>query len=223
MRLILVTGLDGCGKTTQVQKLFEDQRVASGWSYVWGRWEPRLTGLLMDLWRRRKAGLEAGQRPTEDRGHADFVAKKQQLFESAWKRRLWMTLVLLEYLPQLWLRLLPAILRGRGVLCDRAHPDLWVDLTVNFGGDASLLAEISRHPLCRLLPRVDRLVLLKVDPEVGYRRKMDGTPLAYLQAREPLYEALTALLPARSVDADGPLETVQERLCEAVGDLLQFS
>jgi thymidylate kinase len=213
---ILITGLDGSGKTTQAQRLLAETSAGARFRYVWARWEPYLTRPLMAVGRRRVGGRARGERPSDDAGHADFVGRKQRLFRRRALRSLWTGVVLLEYLPQIWLRMLPALTARRHVLCDRALPDLWVDLAMNYGGDPTRLVELARHPLCRLFPRLDLVVLLAVPPEVGYERKRDGTPLAYLQAREPLYAALAAILPLRRVSAAGSPDAVQAELRQAL-------
>ena len=209
---ILITGLDGSGKTTQAQRLLAETAAGSRFRYVWARWEPYLTRPLMAAGRRRIGGRPSGERPQDDAGHADFVGRKQRLFRRRTLRALWTSVVLLEYLAQIWSRMLPAVWRRQHVLCDRALPDLWVDLAMNYGGETQRLHELARHPLCRLFPRLDLVVLLVVPPEVGFDRKRDGTPLAYLRAREPLYAELAQLLPLRQVDAAASPDAVQAEL-----------
>jgi len=214
-RLVYLAGLDGSGKSTQAEAFVLAHRDDPAlWSYRWARWEPAITGPLMALARRilgRGSG-RGSRRPEDDEGYAEFTQGKQRVFRRSWLRGLWATLVFLEYLPQAWWRLGPALFSGRRVLCDRYLPDLWVDLAVNFGEGSEGVARLSRHPLCRLFPRMERMIYLDVDPEVGFRRKSDGTPLAYLKERRPLYLGLAERIPFSRIDANGSIEEVSEAL-----------
>jgi thymidylate kinase len=219
-RLYYFTGLDGSGKTTQAEALVARLGGSrAGWVYRWARWDPYVTSPLMALARRllRRGKGEGSGRPTDDRGHAEFKQQKQKLFRSGAARRMWTWMVLLEYLPQAWLRLLPPLWRGRHIVCDRYLPDVWIDLAMNFGEGSDGVARLRAHPLCRLFPRPDRTLLFDVDPATGFARKQDGTPLAYLADREPLYRGLTELLDAVVVDANAPLEDVARQVREAMG------
>ncbi len=217
--LVYLAGLDGSGKSTQAQLYLSQARLrGQDWNYRWARWEPCLTAPLMRLARKVLGrGTERGSsRPEDDAGYASFTQGKQRIFRHAWSRRLWTTAVLLEYLPQVWWRLGATRMRGKRLLCDRYLPDLWVDLAVNFATGVRGVEELARHPLCHLFPKVDRMIFLDVDPRVGFERKSDGTPRAYLEERRPLYLALTRILPSRVIDANGTVEEVARELRDAV-------
>lgn len=166
---------------------------------------------------RRGAGSE---RPADDAGHREFVAGKRAIFRRPWVRAVWTSLVLLEYLPQMAWRLLPSLWSGRTVVCDRYVPDVWIDLAMNYGQDFEGVRRLSRHPLSRLFPRPDHIVLLDLPARTGFERKRDGTPLAYLQEREPLYARLGELAPLTVVDATASLDEVA-RSVGAVLDRVQ--
>lgn len=215
-RLVYFAGLDGSGKTTQAQRLVAHRRAqGERWTYRWVRWEPRLTGPLMAVARKMIRGRDGSSRPADDAGHAEFVAGKRAVFRSRWRRDLWATIVLLEYVPQMAWRLLPSLGRGGTVVCDRYVPDVWIDLALNFGEGVGGVERLARHPLSRLFPKPDHLVFLDLPPKVGYERKMDGTPLAYLEEREPLYRWLATQYPSTTIDATAPVEEVGRRLSEA--------
>ena len=219
-RLIYFSGLDGSGKTTQAERVVA-ARVAAGesWSYRWVRWEPRLTGPLMALARFILRGGNGSERPVDDAGHTEFVAGKRAIFRRKWLRRVWTTTVLIEYIPQMAWRLLPALWSGRTVVCDRYLPDVWVDLAMNFGEGTEGVESLSRHPLSRCFPRPDHLVLLDLPARIGWERKQDGTPLAYLEEREHLYADLTRLFPSTVVDARAPLDEVARSVQDALAAL----
>ena len=215
-RLIYFAGLDGSGKTTQAERAVSGR---SGWEYRWVRWEPRLTGPLMGLGRWFARAGKGSDRPADDAGHQDFVAGKRKLFRRRWVRALWTNLVLLEYLPQMAWRLLPALWSGRCVVCDRYLPDLWIDLALNYGEGFEGVRRLSGHPLARLFPRPGHTILLECPPETGFARKRDGTPLAYLRERAPLYARLGELGPVTIVDASASMEDVAREIGATLDDL----
>ena len=219
-RLIYFAGIDGSGKTTQAERAVAE-RLQSGesWAYRWVRWEPAVTGPLMGLARRLLTRGKGGERPADDPGHAEFVAAKRSVFRQKWRRDLWATIVLIEYIPQMAWRLLPALWSGRTVVCDRYLPDVWVDLAMNFDEGFAGVQRLSRHPLCRCFPRPDHMLLLELPAQLGWERKQDGTPLAYLEEREHLYTGLTRLIPASIVDATAPLDDVATAVRDALASL----
>jgi thymidylate kinase len=210
-RLLYVGGIDGSGKTTQAEAFVRSARGQDArWIYRWARWEPKLTAPLMALARRglARGGAPGSARPSDDAGYRDFRGGKQRIFRRQWARALWTAAVLLEYLPQVWWRLGPALLRGRFVVCDRYLPDVWIDLAMNFGEGEGGVERLRGHPLNRLFPRPRGGVVLDLDAEAGYQRKNDGTPLAYLQDRRSLYLELARRLGLGVVDAGRPREEV---------------
>jgi len=208
-RLFYLAGLDGSGKTTQAEGFVDANQP--GWTYRWVRWEPFLTRPLMAFTRFLLGGRRDGRgtaRPTGDDDYVSFTAGKQQIFKRRFFQEVWTLVVLLEYLPQAWWRLGPPLFAGRRVLCDRYLPDLWVDLAMNFDSGPEGIRRLQSHPLCRLFPRPKKMIYLDVDPRVGFERKMDGTPLAALQDRHPLYLFLTRILPSREIDANRTTDDV---------------
>lgn len=219
-RLVYFAGLDGSGKTTQAERAVAE-RVARGekWAYRWVRWEPRITGPFMALARRALQRGKGSARPADDPGHRSFVSGKRALFRRRWLRELWTVVVFLEYLPQMAWRLLPSLWSGKTVVCDRFVPDVWVDLALNFDEGFEGVERLSRHPLSRLFPHVDYLVFLELPAKTGYERKMDGTPLEYLEEREPLYARLSQLYPSATIDARPPLDEVAAAVRTALDGL----
>jgi len=208
--LVLFTGIDGSGKTTQA---LDCVRENPGLGYRWLRWEPYLTRPAMALMRllmRREAGGNS-ERPIDDSGHREFVGKKQRFFQSAWRQRLWTTVVLLEYLPQCLFRLGLARVRARRILCDRYLHDVAIDLSLNYGTGVEGIQAVLQHPLARLFPRPDLILVFDLEPRAAFERKQDGTPLAYMEHRVPLYQSLIDESTGRRIDASRPrMEVLRE-------------
>ncbi len=209
--LIVLSGLDGSGKSTQIALLAE-QLGAEGIpaTVIWNRWKPFLSAGAIRL-ARRYLRATAGVREGDYRG---FTDAKRRSMRSGWKRDLWQMMVWSEYAAQVHARLLPRRLRGLAVLCDRYVYDTLVDVAINFSLPASRLAELMNHPLFGLFPKPGLVLFIDIDPETGAARKSDGTPAAYLADRREYYTEMARILGAPIIDGGGSVESVSRAVWE---------
>jgi dTMP kinase len=207
--LLVLSGLDGSGKSTQAAILSERLgREGVPVETVWNRWEPRISAPLIRL-AKRKLSHPEGSSP-EDYG--PFTAAKQQAMKSPLKRSLWQLMVWSEYSVQVNLRLLRHRSGGGGVICDRYVYDTIIDVALNFSLPPDRIEELCNHLLLSLFPRPGGVVFFDIDPESGSSRKNDGTPAAYLADRRAYYTVMAGLLGAPVIDAGKPIEDVAESL-----------
>lgn len=214
-RLLVLSGLDGSGKSTQAE-LLAGRLKEEGYSVgtVWNRWEPIVSAPLVRLARLR---LKSAENVTPE-GYSGFTRAKQRKMKSPWKRRLWQLMVWSEYSFEVNTRLFPHILRRRGVICDRYVYDTMIDMAINFSLPADSLAELFHHPLLSFYPKPALVVFLDVDPFTGASRKEDGTPAEYLADRREYYLSMARLLGAPAVDACGSIDDVSSRIWELTGE-----
>lgn len=211
-RLLVLTGLDGSGKSTQAE-LLERRLYENGYDVakVWSRWEPALSAPLIRAAKRRLGAREDAA--TAD--YIDFTAAKRQAMNKPWKRAMWQFMVWSEYAVQMRWRLLPHALRGRGVICDRYIHDTLVDIAINFSVKPEEIERLCRHPLLALFPAPRSVIYIDIDPETGAERKSDGTPPEYLADRREHYLSLTRLIGAHTVDGGGTIDRVAEAIWES--------
>ncbi len=184
---VTFSGLDGCGKSTQLELLAEQLsgrgvRVARVWSR--GGYTPGV------LWLKRVARRVMGRRaPPPGKGRQRDATLGNPLVRAAW-----LDLALLDLIRLYGVELRLRALRGEAVLCDRYLWDTLVDFRVNFPG-----VDVTRRPLWRVLERVarrpDLAIYLALDPELSERRAIEKNdpfpePMEARVRRRSAYEAL---------------------------------
>ncbi len=205
--IIVVSGLDGSGKSTQAALLAErlgDAGIPA--EAVWNRWEPRLSAPAIRL---AKTYLRSTERLGGD-DYAAFRDAKRRTMRRGLKRDLWQMLVWGEYAWQVRSRLSGPRRRGKAVICDRYVYDTLIDVAVNFSIPPGSITELMDHPLLALFPKPSLVMFIDIDPEIGAARKSDGTPAAYLADRREYYREMARILAAPLIDGTPQVERVFE-------------
>ena len=202
-RILVLSGLDGTGKSTQAA-IIAGRLAGEGieTATVWNRWSPAITAPLISLARKR-----INPRPdaaTEE--YSDFTRSKRKRMRSPVKQALWQAMVWSEYTVQVHSRLLGAGYPRRAVISDRYVYDTLVDMAVNFSLEPAGLEKLCSHSLMSLFPAPASVVIIDIDPETGAARKSDGTPPEYLADRRPFYLEMAKLTGAAVVDGNGTIE-----------------
>jgi dTMP kinase len=180
-RLISFSGIDGSGKTTQVE-LLQDRLKQNGVETlkVWSRWRPLLSLPLLQVLRRTG---QVQVHKADFLSIVEFRGPKNESIES-----LWCFATQLENLLKTTLKILLPLTLGRTVICDRYALDLLVD------GMSDLHDPPSRmrlgFKLLRLLPRPDWAFLIDIDAEAAYGRKPDLPSVSHNVNRIRLYLSL---------------------------------
>ncbi|MCX5752892.1 MAG: hypothetical protein NTW97_04500 [Candidatus Krumholzibacteria bacterium] len=203
--LVVLSGLDGSGKSTQTAILAERLGEAGiPAAVLWNRWKPFLSAGVIRL-AKRYLRAHARVKAEDYRG---FTDAKRRSMKSVWKRDLWQMMVWSEYAMQVRARFLAHRRKGVTILCDRYVYDTLVDVAINFSLPASRLDELMDHPLLSLFPKPGLVIFIDIDPETGATRKSDGTPAAYLADRREYYAALARILRAPIIDGGASVESV---------------
>ena len=206
---IVLTGLDGTGKSTQGSILAKKiSTKGTMTAIIWNRWNPRITAPLIAIARRHINSTPNAA--TED--YEDFTTSKQEQMQSPLKRNLWQFLVWGEYLFQVYYRLLSAGYPRKIIISDRYVYDTLIDIAINFSIPPSKLNLLCNHKLLSLFPRPACVLFLDIDPEVGFDRKKDGTPVKYLADRRPYYIALANLMHSPVINCNEPLSVVADNI-----------
>lgn len=220
---IALIGLDGCGKTSNIEKLQLDPAF-SNYKFIWARWKPTLLKPIYLLMGKkisrdsRSVGIgvsadgEAGSRQVELT--ADYNAKanlKDRVFRNPVIRQIWMFLALVDYFFQFHIKVLPHIFSGKGIIFDRFFLDLFVDQGINLGyAPEKIREEIKKHQF--LFPKVNRYIYICVSPEICYHRISDIPSYDYLTKRFQIYECLAQDDSWISVDGQLPLDDVSAQI-----------
>lgn len=211
--LIAFSGLDGAGKTTQVEGL---ERALSALGYpvvtVWtsmaghpslARVAAPVRMLLLGRARMWRGDVE---RPAagEDADRLTLLRERTPLVHFAW--------VSFVAAMNAWWQaraVRPNLLRGRIVICDRYTLDSLVHLRYRYGEHRRYRAHLA---LIRLLsPRPLRAYLLQVSPAAAYARNQEFTP-AQVEQRARLYAQEHEALGVICLDGERP----REELCAQI-------
>ena len=185
--LYAFSGLDGCGKSTQLDALTDALR-SRGLSPVrlWSR-GGYTEGML---WLKRLARKAAGGRlPAPGPS-----AARDQALGKPWVKHAWLTLAMLDLVRVYGLQVRYWQLRGRPVICDRYLWDTLVDFTMSYPHEMR-----ESNWLWRILllaaPEPECAFFLDIDPETAEQRALAKgdpfpEPLDARIRREALYRRL---------------------------------
>src|SRR2546428_1578352 len=211
--LISVSGIDGSGKTTQIELL--DDRVKkekSKVSIVWSRWRPISSLPLLTLMR------WLGYSQTYATSSIGFV--ETRLSNKRGLSSLWCFLTQLDNLMKTGVKVGVPLLLGRTVICDRYTLDLLVENMADLH-DPSSRRRLG-HRLLSLLPRPDAALLLEVDPAVAYKRKPDMPTVSHFVERAKLYHEMSGRLRVHRIDGSLPVPVVHEKIWSCVSPTLEY-
>ena len=210
--LICLTGVDGCGKSTQV-RILKARMQSSGWETVavWTGGRPYVSRPLVRLVKRRLhapvqradgrfAARSAGVEASEEFGN--YLAKINAVFQRHWTlRRGWTDVSLIEHAVEANLAVQPHLRAGRAVICDRYIYKSIVNLAILLDLELTALPGLLRHPAVALVPRPSLYFLMDLPASVAAARKTDLPALEYVSRRVPVYRAIAAYTGMPVVDA----------------------
>ncbi|MGG6240081.1 dTMP kinase [Nodosilinea sp. AN01ver1] len=215
-KLLVLEGVEGCGKSTQLQILYAALREHRGMRQLQQR------GLIPRILTTREPGgtelgLELRQLLLGDRGEAAMASRAELLLYAADRA---------QHVEEL---IKPALAEGCWVLCDR-----FIDSTVAYQGygrglDLALIEQLNQVATGGLVP--DLTLWLRLDAEVGLARtrqrgradRMEQADLAFHQRVQGGFEALAQQQPERivAIDAMGGVDTVAREIFAVVEGYLQ--
>ena len=204
-KLWVFSGLDGAGKTTQIDLLLKEIGQRKG-RRLWTRvgYTPGFSTLKSLI----RALSRAEYVPKS--GHS---AARTQMFRSPWVKRVWLTLSMLDLFLYLgvWARIL--LLAGREVVADRWFIDSEIDLSLNFPDDHPEKSVLWRLIL-RVLPEPNAHFVFLIEVDESLRRsqlKQEPFPdsKAVLLQRYTLYREFIANSNAIEIDGSQSIELVR--------------
>ncbi|MCP3669000.1 MAG: hypothetical protein GY814_00885 [Gammaproteobacteria bacterium] len=228
MKIIYISGIDGCGKTTQSTLLCEKLQANNiSTEYQWLRWEPSIVPLLKrikNLTGKPKVELGKSDKAltkTEDKHHGRWTELKTKLMASGLFKALWLRYSSSDYFTSY--RKASVNWKSDYVILDRYLHDFVVDQALNFSLPVDeYMAKLSQTALAGM-QKPDYLIIIDLPAQVGYDRKLDGTPLEYLREREAMYNSINDGDNVLHLDGTLPLEQIHTEivvwLSDKIGEL----
>jgi thymidylate kinase len=226
--IICFNGIDGSGKSSQAQLLVA-RLQAEGYPavHVWtgGKRSLRrpfiwLGKRLLRSRARKRTSSDAAGRSGSQSDYQAYLSSTEQVFKRRGLRALWEQISLIEHAVEIWAQVMPHLLRGRIVVCDRYLHDTILRVAVLSGTPPARMPDLLRKLRYYYVPRITVGLLIDVPADVAMSRKDDVPDIAFLERRIPLFRALAATLNMRVIDGTRDPDEVAEDVWREVQPLL---
>lgn len=210
-RLIVLSGIDGSGKSSHMAWIAA-ALAAQGqrYRYIRLRWAALSSIPLLAIARL------LGYSPRHYNSRSKTVVIEQRYDQWPLMRTLWPRLFALDMILTAWWKVFLPLRRNEWVLCDRFVLDAIIDVTATLR-DETLLCGSFASRLYSLVPPGACTIVLDIDPDIAYARKLDLLDAAYVKIRRPLYLRLAQKGGVPTVDGNRSFGEVQDSIAEIVG------
>ena len=215
MNCIVITGVDGVGKTTLAKELCRGlSKQGYEARYVYGRIVPVLSRACM--WLGRTLLLSKSYKSN------DYVRYREKTRKTLQNRLLvlpYLVSIWLDYFIETWVRFLPGILSPKILIVDRYVYDTVVsDIAAHVDLDVARFDRILETAFY-FFPRVSRTYLMTAPEEVSLARKDDIPHKEYIRERQQWFHHLARRPEVRQLD--GTLK-VEENYQLILDDLMRI-
>lgn len=205
--LICFVGNDGSGKSTLARATLEEMRGrGERWRYCWGGYT------LILLWPAVMAFKKFGmsQSPQGD-GYTVYHNKLQRLRKKKLLYGIYRSLMTVDHMFQLVVKVTLPLRLGRNILCDRYIYDTAVALASNYRMTFEEYDRIIRRYLL-FCPKPDLVFYVHISDETAMQRKDDIPAMEYLSVRRRFYDRLAEQWNVVRIDGAGEIPTLLEQI-----------
>lgn len=190
--LIVLTGIDGSGKTTQADLLVESLRKdGREVSYVWSRWVPTFLRPLV-----KKLNKRFSEQPEKSSNDiTELKKRKQNYLKNPLVQWLWLLVFFIDYGLQILFKIrVRLFLKKQIMICDRIFYDSLIDQVISLGESKEwLINDLNSFWMKIFFPEPDLVFYIDCPEDIAFSRKSDiYTPdIEYHRVRRKLYLKLT--------------------------------
>jgi thymidylate kinase len=212
--LIYISGIDGCGKTTQAQLLVDKLRDNGiDARYIWLRWEPSIRRIIKPL--RKVVQKSSRETPSclvekENDEYMSWQSWKSTILSNSMARKAWFLYACMDYYQQYLKKM--NMFAPEVLIIDRYLDDFVIDQSINLGLPPSNVFELMENYFLRKFKKPDKRIIITIPPEEGYKRKMDGTSLKHLEKRSGYYQEILSWSNTKQFDGLKCIEELHENI-----------
>ena len=205
--IIALSGIDGSGKTTQIDTLEARLRTSDAHVLrIWSRWRPISSLPLLALFLRR------GYAEVHSTSSIGFVET-----HIPWRRgvtSVWCILTQLDNFMKTTIKLVIPLLLGYTIICDRYTLDLLVEGMADLHDPPT--SKRLGYRLLRLLPHPNIAFFIDVSAELAFSRKPDLPSVEHFTERVSLYRELCKTLNETVLDGKQSRDKIRDKIWEQV-------
>lgn len=208
-------GIDGCGKSTILDKMKEDE-FFKNYHFLWVRWKPYF---LRPLYKAINKGKY--EKITEQKElNSDYNKKsslKRKIFKSSFVKTMWLKMAYMDY-KYIFKKKIRKLKEDGNIVFDRYFYDLFIDQGLNFDYDREKIYTIIKK-YEKKFPSLNQVFYIRVTPKTSFARKHDIPNLDYLNKRFEVYEYLAEKMNWVVINAEQEIEVeysqIKSKLLEA--------
>jgi len=234
MIVVYLTGIDGCGKTTQA-KMLTDYLNSMGIKsqYQWLRWSPSI-GKLISAMKSKPADQSSNLKnnnisfsthndsclqANENLHHNKWSSIKNYLFSTWAFRILWLQYATWDYYYS-YKKATPDWCADVLVL-DRYYFDFIVDQSLNLRESVFDFEKRVENGCLKRFIQPDLFILIDISPETGWNRKRDGTSMAHLMKLDKAYKSIKSRKDVHIIDGAQTEVQIHHAIRNLVTDFLE--